>query len=64
MPNTTVPKSTKRQLRGTFHELRGAARQKLGEVTNNPVLTMKGRAEKFGGRVQKKAGQIEKVFGR
>jgi len=64
MPNTKVAKSTKRRLAGTFHELKGATRQKLGEVMNNPVLSMKGRAEKFGGRVQKKAGQIGKIFGR
>ncbi len=46
-----------------MHELKGAAKQKLGELTGNDDLKTEGAAEKVGGTVQKKVGQIEKVVG-
>ena len=37
-------------------------KETAGQVTNNPNLEDKGTAEKLAGKVQKKVGQIEKVF--
>ncbi len=54
--------STKDQIEGKLHELKGKAKQKAGQVTNNPNLADQGQAEKIAGVVQKKVGQIEKVF--
>jgi uncharacterized protein YjbJ (UPF0337 family) len=54
--------STKDQIEGKFHELKGKAKQKAGQVTNNPNLEAEGQAEKIAGKVQKKVGQVEKVF--
>jgi uncharacterized protein YjbJ (UPF0337 family) len=54
--------STKDQLEGKFHEAKGAVREKVGEVTNDPALKQKGQVEKLAGTVQKKIGQIEKVL--
>jgi uncharacterized protein YjbJ (UPF0337 family) len=54
--------STKDQVKGKLHELKGAAKEKAGQVTNNPNLMAEGQDEKFAGKVQKKVGQIEKVF--
>jgi uncharacterized protein YjbJ (UPF0337 family) len=54
--------STKDELEGTLHETKGAVKQKAGQATNNPKLTAEGQAEKFGGKVQKKVGQMEKVL--
>jgi uncharacterized protein YjbJ (UPF0337 family) len=54
--------STKDQIKGTIRELKGTAKQKLGEKTNNPTLAAKGWKEKVSGKIQKKAGQIKKVF--
>ncbi len=54
--------STTDQIQGTLHELKGTAKQKAGQVTNNPDLTAEGQGEKLAGKVQKKIGQIEKVF--
>ena len=54
--------STKDQIEGKFHEVKGDVKQKAGQVTNNPKLETKGRTEKFAGKVQKKVGQIEKVL--
>lgn len=53
---------TKDEIQGAFHELKGKAKEKVGEITNNPSLTAKGEAEKIAGKIQKKVGQIEKVI--
>ena len=54
--------STTDQIQGALHELKGKAKEKAGQVTNNPNLTAEGQSEKVAGKVQKKIGQIEKVF--
>jgi len=54
--------STKDQVKGTLHEMKGKVKQKAGQVTNNPNLTDEGQAEKLAGKVQKKIGQVKKVF--
>jgi uncharacterized protein YjbJ (UPF0337 family) len=54
--------STKDQIQGKLHELKGKVKEKAGQATNDPDLTAEGQAEKIAGKVQKKVGQIEKVF--
>ena len=54
--------STKDQITGKLHELKGKAKQKAGQLTNNPDLAAEGQGEKLAGKIQKKVGQIEKVF--
>jgi uncharacterized protein YjbJ (UPF0337 family) len=54
--------STTDQVQGTLHELKGKAKEKAGKITNNPDLAAEGQGEKLAGKVQKKIGQIEKVF--
>jgi uncharacterized protein YjbJ (UPF0337 family) len=54
--------STKDQIEGKFHEVKGAVKEKAGKATNDPNLTADGQDEKLTGKVQKKVGQIEKVF--
>jgi uncharacterized protein YjbJ (UPF0337 family) len=54
--------STKDKLEGTMHELKGAVKKKVGQVTNNPDLEDEGTAEKVGGKIQKKVGDVEKVI--
>jgi uncharacterized protein YjbJ (UPF0337 family) len=54
--------STKDQIQGKLHEMKGKAKQTVGRVTNNPNLAAKGQGEKIAGVVQKKVGQLEKVF--
>ena len=53
--------STKDKIEGKAHEVKGAIKEKLGRATNNPDLETEGTAEKIGGKVQKKVGDIEKV---
>lgn len=54
--------STKDQLEGKLHELKGQAIKKAGQVVNNPRLAAEGEDEQLAGKIQKKVGQIEKVF--
>ena len=54
--------STKDQVEGKFHEIKGKVKEAAGQVTNNPDLTNEGRAEELAGRVQTKVGQVKKVF--
>lgn len=54
--------STKDKLEGKAHELKGAVKEKLGKAINNPDLEDEGTGEKVGGKVQKKVGDVEKVF--
>jgi uncharacterized protein YjbJ (UPF0337 family) len=54
--------STKDQVEGKFHEMKGKVKEKTGQATKNPDLMDEGTAEKVSGKIQKKIGQVEKVF--
>jgi uncharacterized protein YjbJ (UPF0337 family) len=54
--------STKDKVQGAVHEAKGAVKEKLGHATNNPTLEDEGTDEKVAGKVQKKVGDVEKVF--
>jgi len=58
-----MKQSTEDKAKGTFHEVKGKVKEKVGQATNNPDLEAEGRIEKIGGKVQKKIGQVEKVLG-
>jgi uncharacterized protein YjbJ (UPF0337 family) len=55
--------STKDKAQGTFHEVKGKVKEKVGRATNNPNLEAEGQVEKIAGKVQKKVGQVKKVLG-
>jgi uncharacterized protein YjbJ (UPF0337 family) len=55
--------STDDKTTGKIHEIKGAIKQKAGEVTNNPSLEANGRGEKNAGKVQNFVGKIEKAVG-
>jgi uncharacterized protein YjbJ (UPF0337 family) len=59
-----MKQSTKDKARGTFHEVKGKVKEKVGRATNDPDLEAEGQIEKIGGKVQKKIGQVKKVFGK
>jgi len=56
--------STKDEIKGTAHELKGAIKEKIGHATNNPNLEAEGKAEKVGGKVQKKVADVKKAAGK
>jgi uncharacterized protein YjbJ (UPF0337 family) len=55
--------STHDKTTGKLHEIKGAIRQKAGEIANNPNLAADGEAEKYAGKVQNVVGKIEKAVG-
>jgi uncharacterized protein YjbJ (UPF0337 family) len=55
--------STHDKTTGKLHEVKGAIRQKAGEVTSNPNLAADGKVEKNAGKVQNVVGKIEKAVG-
>ena len=55
--------STKDQIAGAFHEMKGTVIEETGAVVANPDLTAEGQSEKIAGKVQQKIAQIERVVG-
>ena len=56
--------STKDKAQGTFHEVKGKVKEKVGRATNDPDLEAEGQVEKLTGKVERKVGQVKKVLGR
>ena len=54
--------STKDQAEGKYHEVKGKVKEKVGRATNNPNMVEDGQDENVAGKVQKKGGQVDKVF--
>jgi uncharacterized protein YjbJ (UPF0337 family) len=54
---------TKDEVAGKIHEVKGAVKEKVGKLTNNPDLETEGALEKVAGKVQHKIGQVKKVLG-
>ena len=55
--------STEDKTAGNLHEVKGAIKQKAGEITKHPNLEADGMAEKNAGKVQNAVGKIEKAVG-
>ena len=56
--------STKQEIEGKIHEVKGEAKRKVGELTNNVELEAEGLTEKVAGIVQKKLGELEELIGK
>lgn len=54
--------STRDQVVGSLHKVKGKVREKVGEITNNPALKAKGKVENLAGKIEGKIGQFEKVL--
>jgi len=57
-----MQQSTRDQIKGAVHGVKGSAKETVGQITNNPELVAKGQTEKLAGAAQKKVGQAERVF--
>ena len=44
---------------GTFHEVKGKAKEIAGKVSDNPKLEAEGFGEKIAGKIQVKIGRIK-----
>jgi uncharacterized protein YjbJ (UPF0337 family) len=61
---TMIKPSTKDQMEGKFHDVKGKVKEKAGQLTNDPDLEADGQAEEISGKVQTKIGQVKKVLGK
>lgn len=57
-----MKQSTKDQIAGGLHKVKGNVKERAGQVTNNPDLEAEGKAENLAGKIQKTVGRVEKVF--
>ena len=55
--------STKDQIKGKAREMAGNAQKEAGKAMDRPDIEDKGRGQEVRGKIQKKVGQIGKVFG-
>ena len=58
-----MKESTKDKIEGTLHEAKGKVKEESGKAVGNPDLEDRGTGEKVAGKVQKKVGDVKKVFG-
>jgi uncharacterized protein YjbJ (UPF0337 family) len=61
---TTTSTSTHDRVEGKVHEVKGAVKEKIGKLTNDPKLQDEGTAERIDGIVEKKVGDVKKIFGK
>jgi uncharacterized protein YjbJ (UPF0337 family) len=54
--------STQDKIEGSAREAAGKIKEVAGHATNNPGLQARGQNEQVDGKVQKKVGDIKKVF--
>jgi uncharacterized protein YjbJ (UPF0337 family) len=62
-PLKKMKPSTHDQVAGTTKSLAGKVKEATGKLVGNPRLEAAGKAKQVEGQVQKKIGEIEKVFG-
>lgn len=56
--------STKDKIKGSLREAKGKVKEESGKAIGNPNLRDRGTGEKVAGKVQKKVGDVKKVFGK
>ena len=56
--------STQDTAEGTAKDLKGRVKETAGRAVGNPNLQDEGTADRVEGKVQKKAGDVKKVFGK
>jgi len=57
-----MAESTKDKVEGAVHDAKGKIKEKVGHASNDSEMESDGTAEQIGGKVQKKVGDVEKVF--
>jgi len=59
-----MKESTKDQVEGALHQVKGRIKEIAGKLNDDPELEGEGSGEKIAGKVQQKIGQVEKVLGK
>lgn len=62
--NKPMKDSTHDKIEGTAKDAKGKVKEAAGKAVGNPNLRDEGRADQTEGKVQKKIGDVEKVFNR
>ena len=57
-----MKRRNRNKIKGSARELKGTIKEKTGRATRNPNMEDEGRMERAGGKLRKKAGQIEDVM--
>ncbi len=58
-----MKESTKDQAAGKAHEIKGGFKKEVGKAMNRPDIANEGADEQAAGKVRRKVGEVEKVFG-
>jgi len=56
--------STKDQMEGKFHEVKGSIKAAVGNALHSPKVSLAGHTEKIAGKAQEKMGHAQKSLGR
>jgi uncharacterized protein YjbJ (UPF0337 family) len=56
--------STRDEIKSKFHAMKGKVKERAGQLTDDPDLEAEGQAERIVGKVQRKIGQVKRVFGK
>ncbi|NVN91214.1 MAG: CsbD family protein [Desulfuromonadales bacterium] len=56
--------STRDKAEGTFHQMKGAVKEVVGKLGDNPKLHAEGVIEKVSGKVQERVGQCKSIIGK
>jgi uncharacterized protein YjbJ (UPF0337 family) len=59
-----IRRSTKERAKGRAQEVKGSAKEKIGTKMGRPDIQDRGTAERVQGKVQRKVGEIRRVFGK
>jgi uncharacterized protein YjbJ (UPF0337 family) len=62
--SSLVRSSTKDKIKGRIDEAKGKVKEKTGEATGDSDLRDRGTGEKAVGKIQRKIGDVKKVFGK
>jgi uncharacterized protein YjbJ (UPF0337 family) len=54
--------STKDKIKGNIQQAKGTLKEKVGRATGDPEMEDTGTAERVGGKIRDKVGDIKKVF--
>jgi uncharacterized protein YjbJ (UPF0337 family) len=61
-PSTNIKSGTQDEVEGSVKTLTGKVKEGIGRAVGNPRLEAEGNSDQLKGNVQKKVGQIKKVF--
>jgi uncharacterized protein YjbJ (UPF0337 family) len=56
--------STKDKIKGSVKQVKGAIKEKAGKAGGDADLQDRGTTERVGGTIQKKVGDVKRVFGK